>query len=181
MGAARVQLHSDSQLVAEQVEGSYEVRNDRLCRYAEAFMKLKAEFKEVSVQKIPQTENSKADELARLASVVTEWTDEGPITQIAFIAQIDQTELVAELDDWRSPLLNFLQTGATPAGPDQAKILRRRAARFTLVGDQLYRRAFSCPLLKCVGPEDAEYILREAHQGCWKITQGEDRLPGGSY
>ncbi|XP_074576213.1 uncharacterized protein LOC141832648 [Curcuma longa] len=166
MGAARVHLHSDSQLVAQQVEGNYEVRNDRLRRYAEAFVKLKAEFKEVSLQKIPRTENTKADELTRLATSVTEWTNEEPITQIAFIAQIDQSEPVATLDDWRAPLLNFLQSGATPSDPDQAKILRRRAARFTLVGDQLYRRAFSRPLLKCLGPEDAKYVLREAHQGC---------------
>ncbi|XP_074587632.1 uncharacterized protein LOC141843477 [Curcuma longa] len=44
MGAARVHLHSDSQLVAQQVEGNYEVRNDRLRRYAEAFTKLKGKI-----------------------------------------------------------------------------------------------------------------------------------------
>ncbi|XP_074560659.1 uncharacterized protein LOC141816830 [Curcuma longa] len=166
MGAARVQLYSDSQLVAQQVEGTCEVRNDRLRRYSEAFTKLKAEFREVSLLKIPRTENTKADELARLASSMAEWTDEGHIAQISFVAQIDQSEAVSEPEDWRSPLVNFLQTGATPSDPGSAKVLRRRAARFTLIGDQLYRRAFSRPLLKCLGPEDADYVLREAHQGC---------------
>ncbi|XP_074556562.1 uncharacterized protein LOC141812469 [Curcuma longa] len=167
MGAARVQLHSDSQLVAQQVEGGYGIHNDRLRRYAEAFAKIKAEFMEVTLLKIPRTENGKADELARLASSITEWHQEGPITQVSFIAQIDQALTPAELDDWISHLLNFLQTGATPSDPDLAKVLRRRATRFTLVGDQLYRRAFSRPLLKRLGPEDVDYVLREAHQGCY--------------
>ncbi|XP_042444085.1 uncharacterized protein LOC122029211 [Zingiber officinale] len=37
--------------------------------------------------------------------------------------------------------------------------------RFTLVRDQLYKKVFSSPLLKCVGSEDADYILQEVHQG----------------
>ncbi|XP_074589522.1 uncharacterized protein LOC141845354 [Curcuma longa] len=166
MGATRVHLYSDSQLVAQQVEGHYEVHNDRLRRYTEAFTKLKAEFKEVSLLKIPRTENVKADELARLASSLTEWTDEGPVTQIAFVAQIDQSEAVTEPEDWRSPLLNFLKTGVAPSNSDLAKVLRRHVTRFTLVGDQLYRCVFSRPLLKYLGPEDVDYVLREAHQRC---------------
>ncbi|KAG6478323.1 hypothetical protein ZIOFF_061759 [Zingiber officinale] len=41
----------------------------------------------------------------------------------------------------------------------------RRAGRFTLIGDQLYKKAFSRPLLKCVSSEDSAYILQEVHQG----------------
>ncbi|XP_074559143.1 uncharacterized protein LOC141815080 [Curcuma longa] len=166
MGSTKVQLYSDSQLVAQQTDGSYEARNDRMRKYTEAFAQLKAEFKEVSLLKIPRTENTKADGLARLASSMTEWTEEGPITQVAFVAQIDQAEATPQPEDWRSTLITFLQTGITPPDPSSAKVLRRRAARFTLIGDQLYRRAFSRPLLKCLGPEDADYVMREAHQGC---------------
>ncbi|XP_074562424.1 uncharacterized protein LOC141818926 [Curcuma longa] len=72
MGAAQVHLYSDSQLVVQQVEGNYEVRNDRLRRYAETFTKLKADFKEVSLLKIPRNENAKADELVRLTSSMVE-------------------------------------------------------------------------------------------------------------
>ncbi|XP_074557050.1 uncharacterized protein LOC141813039 [Curcuma longa] len=125
MGAAQVQLYSDSQLVSQQVEGSYEIKNDRFRRYAASFIKLRAEFQE-----------------------------------------IDQPPASAKPDDWRTPILVFLKIGETPTDPNEARLLKRRAPRFTLIGDQLYRRAFFKPLLKCLGPEDADYVMREAHQGC---------------
>ncbi|XP_074557021.1 uncharacterized protein LOC141812998 [Curcuma longa] len=86
MGATRVQVHSDSQLVSQQIEGNFKVKNDRLRRYAEAFTKLKAEFTEVNLQKIPRADNSKVDELAIIASSLTEWVAEESIMQFAFIA-----------------------------------------------------------------------------------------------
>ncbi|XP_074556255.1 uncharacterized protein LOC141812107 [Curcuma longa] len=166
MGVTRVQLYSDSQLVSQQVEGSYEIKNDRLRRYVAAFIKWKVEFQEVCLQKIPPAENCKADELAQMASSVTEWADEEPITQVALVVQIDQSSGSNELNDWRTPILTFLPTGETPSDPDQVLLLKRRASRFTMIRDQLYWQTFSRPLLKCLGPEDVGYVMREAHQGC---------------
>ncbi|XP_074586639.1 uncharacterized protein LOC141841992 [Curcuma longa] len=168
VGATRVQVHSDFQLVSQQIEGNFEVKNDRLRRYAEAFTKLKEEFTKVSLQKIPRADNSKADELAKMASSLTEWGGgaDQPIMKIALIAQIDEPTHSTEPIDWRTPLHAFLQKGEFPTDPDQARILRRRASRFTLNGAQLYRRAFSRPLLKCLGPEDVDYVMKEVHQGC---------------
>ncbi|XP_074556031.1 uncharacterized protein LOC141811858 [Curcuma longa] len=154
MGATRVHLHSHSQLVAQQVEGNYEIHSDRLRRYAEAFTKMRTEFAEVTIQKIPRTENSKADELARLASSLSEWYSKEPGPQVSFVAQIepdDQTPALIEPDDWRRPLLDFLRTGATPSDAGLVKTLRRHASRFTIVEEQLYKRSFSRPLLKCLG------------------------------
>ncbi|XP_074573491.1 uncharacterized protein LOC141829917 [Curcuma longa] len=120
MGATRISLYSDSQLVSQQVEGS---------------------------------------------SLSPIRTDDTTTTHIAAVAQIDQLP-ATEKEDWRTPIRVFLETETTPVNPDQARLLKRRASRFTLIEDQLYRRSFSKPLLKCLGPEDADYVLREAHLGC---------------
>ncbi|KAL2232610.1 UNVERIFIED_CONTAM: Gag-Pol polyprotein [Sesamum indicum] len=40
-----------------------------------------------------------------------------------------------------------------------------RAPRFTLVNEQLYKRTVEGPLLKCLDPERAEYVMREIHEG----------------
>ena len=47
----------------------------------------------------------------------------------------------------------------------EAKKVRKKAARFTILNDTLYKRGFSMPYLKCVDEEEAKYILEEIHQG----------------
>ncbi|XP_074562805.1 uncharacterized protein LOC141819389, partial [Curcuma longa] len=71
LGATRVKVYSDSQLVDQQTKGAFEIRNDRLKRYAEAVEGLKTQFQEVTLQKIPRADNHRADELAKLASALT--------------------------------------------------------------------------------------------------------------
>ena len=43
--------------------------------------------------------------------------------------------------------------------------MRKRAARFTILNDILYKRRFSMPYLKCIDEEEAKYILKEIHEG----------------
>jgi len=43
--------------------------------------------------------------------------------------------------------------------------IAKKASRFVLVGDDLYKRGFSTLLLKCVSKSEAEYILKELHHG----------------
>ncbi|GKV40125.1 hypothetical protein SLEP1_g47794 [Rubroshorea leprosula] len=46
-----------------------------------------------------------------------------------------------------------------------AKVIKRRAAHFTVLDNQLYKRAASMPLLRCLTPYEAEYALRKVHEG----------------
>ena len=43
--------------------------------------------------------------------------------------------------------------------------MKKRAARFTILNDVLYKRGFSMPYLKCVDEDEAKYILGEVHGG----------------
>ncbi|CAL8993406.1 unnamed protein product, partial [Prunus brigantina] len=43
--------------------------------------------------------------------------------------------------------------------------VRRRSARYLLLQGTLYRRSYSLPLLRCVSPQQGDYILREIHEG----------------
>ena len=55
--------------------------------------------------------------------------------------------------------------GTLPSDPKEASKLRARSTRFTIHRGTLYKRGFSTPILKCVGKEDANYVLREVHEG----------------
>ncbi|XP_042446637.1 uncharacterized protein LOC122031607 [Zingiber officinale] len=165
VGATKVLLHSDSQLAAQQLNGMFEINSARLRLYAEAFERLKGSFLEVVIQKIPQSKNQVADELAKLASTVISVVVSGPIEQVSLVAHVDRSGGIPLPEDWRTPIIEFLQSGGQLGSREADRTLRKRAARFTLVGEQLYKKAFSRPLLKCVGAEDAEYIIQEVHQG----------------
>ena len=54
--------------------------------------------------------------------------------------------------------------------------MRKRAARFTILNDILYKRGFSMPYLKCVDEEEAKYILKEIHEGVCRDYMGPRSL-----
>ncbi|XP_074559793.1 uncharacterized protein LOC141815815 [Curcuma longa] len=100
VGATKVIIYSDSQLVEQQVRGTFEIRNERLKHYAEAVEGLKTQFQEVTLQKIPRADNHKADELAKLASTLTTWENPDSMVQEQLIAQIDQTLPPSQPENW---------------------------------------------------------------------------------
>ncbi|KAL0313587.1 UNVERIFIED_CONTAM: Gag-Pol polyprotein [Sesamum radiatum] len=66
---------------------------------------------------------------------------------------------------WTTPIVRFLTEGILPEDNKEAGKIKLRSARFVLIDGKLYRRGFSSPLLKCLNPDKAEYVLREVHEG----------------
>ena len=64
-----------------------------------------------------------------------------------------------------TPIISYLQDGHLPQNTEEAKKIKKRAARFTILNDALYKRGFSMPYLKCVDEEEARYILEEIYEG----------------
>ncbi|XP_030940220.1 uncharacterized protein LOC115965174 [Quercus lobata] len=66
---------------------------------------------------------------------------------------------------WTAPLISNLKNGVLPDGKEAARKLKVQAARFVLIKDVLYKRGFSHPYLRCLGTEEADYVMREVHEG----------------
>ena len=66
---------------------------------------------------------------------------------------------------WTSPILSFLWDGRLPPNPEEAKKIQKRAIRFTILTDELYKRGYSQPYLRCIEEEEAKYVLEEVHRG----------------
>ena len=66
-----------------------------------------------------------------------------------------------------TPIISFLQDGRLPQDIEEAKKVRKRTTRFTILNDTPYKRGFSMPYLKCVDEEEAKYILEEIHEGVY--------------
>ncbi|GJV72000.1 reverse transcriptase domain-containing protein [Tanacetum coccineum] len=68
MGIKNLQANVDSRLVANQVNGSYVVKESGMVQYMEKVKTLASNFKEFSIKQVPQSENKKADALSKIAS-----------------------------------------------------------------------------------------------------------------
>ena len=75
MEADQLKVYSDSQLVVKQIEDSYEARGEKMILYLKKVRELLKKFVRVQVRHVPRTENSRADALAKLATVPQEDLD----------------------------------------------------------------------------------------------------------
>ena len=69
--------------------------------------------------------------------------------------------------NWTAPLVSYLKNGVLPDEKEVAIKLKVQAARFVLIKDVLYKRGFSRPYLRCLGMEEANYVMREVHKGTY--------------
>ena len=70
-------------------------------------------------------------------------------------------------------MIQYLKDGMLPEDKKKARLLRLKAARYTLYDNQLYKRGFSTPLLKYVDLDKGNHILQEIHEGvCGNHARG---------
>jgi hypothetical protein len=57
-----------------------------------------------------------------------------------------------ELDpnDWREPIIRYIKNEEEPDVKAAAESIARQSARYTLIGDTLYRRGATGVLMKCI-------------------------------
>ena len=87
---------------------------------------------------------------------------------------------------WATPIYKYLQDGILPDDRNESRKIQRQAARFALFDGQLLKRSYSGPYLKCITPEEAQYVLAELHEGeCGNHSEGRSlasrALTAGSY
>ena len=137
--------------------------------YLKRVRELLKKFVRVQVRHVPRTDNSRADTLAKLETAPQEDLDRRvPVKHLiepSVDINSDEVLLVMTAPSWMDPFWDYLLNGTLLSDPNEASKLRARSARFVLLRGTLYKRGFSAPLLKCVGKEDSNYVLREVHEG----------------
>ena len=87
-----------------------------------------------------------------------------------------QTFPVHTCSGWIDPILSFLRDGRLPPNPEEAKKIQKQVAPFTVLNDELYKRVFSQPYLRCIEEDDARYVLEEVHGGVCGDHMGHKSL-----
>ena len=169
MEADQLEVCSDSQSVVNQIEDDYEAKGEKMIRYLKKVRELLKKFVRVQGRHIPRMENSWADTLAKLATASQEDLDRRvPVEHLMEpLVDVSSNEVlpIMTASRWMDPIWDYLLNEILPSDPKEASKLRARSARFALWLGTLYKQGFSAPLLKCIGKEDANYVLREVHEG----------------
>ena len=76
------------------------------------------------------------------------------------------------------PNKDYIIDGLLPDNLKKASKLRTRSARFTMHKGSLYKRGFFTPIFKCIAGKDADYVLREVHEGVCRNHIGARTLTG---
>lgn len=127
-----------------------------------------ARFVAVEVEQVPRIENYWADILARMAA-----TSNAKMHRTVPVETKTRLSIVQEVEvmclgtkaSWMDPIIAYIRDRTLPADKRQARKLRLQAARYTLIDGLLYRRGYTLPLLQCFTNEEADYVLREIHEG----------------
>ncbi|GAU35488.1 hypothetical protein TSUD_384430 [Trifolium subterraneum] len=169
--AEEIRIFTDSQLVASQVSGEYQTKEERLLEYLNLIRAKLAKFKETEVKHVPREHNTRADVLSKLASTRRKKAGNQSLIQETLTKpSIEKTAEVMHIcavdeQSWMSPVYNFLKSNTLPVDAKEATKIQKRACSYVLLDDKLYRRGFSIPLLKCVEEARVEFILQEIHEG----------------
>nr|XP_025631518.1 uncharacterized protein LOC112726369 [Arachis hypogaea] len=165
VGATRLEICSDSQVVTSQVNGSYQAKDSLLQKYLEKVKNLSQKFEEVTVHHVPRERNTRADLLSKLAS-----TKPGEGNRSLIQGMTREPAVTLHLSrlgsSWLDPITSFLESGKVPDDEKDAAKLRREAAKYAVIQGQLFKKGLNQPLLKCLHPDQTDYVLREVHEGC---------------
>ena len=73
-------------------------------------------------------------------------------------------------------MISYLKTGVLPDEKGATRKLKVQVSQFVLIKDVLYKRGFFRLYLRCLGQEEADYMMREVHKGICKNHLGARSL-----
>ncbi|XP_050365410.1 uncharacterized protein LOC126783920 [Argentina anserina] len=156
-GATSINVFSDSQLVVNQITGSFTAKDEQLAAYLAYATTLLKRFEFYHINQIPRANNARADSLARLATTQPHQCHKDTRVEILHHPSIHQTlqqicQIERDQASWMDEIVAFKCNGKLPEDETMAKQLRRRAVRYYLRNNTLYRQgllnAFSRPQVR---------------------------------
>ncbi|GKC38167.1 reverse transcriptase domain-containing protein [Tanacetum coccineum] len=176
MGVKSIVAKLDSRLVANQINGLYKTKEQSMTQYLEKAKALIDSFKTFSIEQVPRSKNKKADALSKFASTSFTHLTKQVLVETLKRKSIEEKEILAVVEEegycWMSPLIEYLMEGTLPKEAKKARAIKIKARQCTLINDVLYKKSFLEPWLRCVGPTQAEYVVREIHEGSYGMHSG---------
>ncbi|GJW29257.1 reverse transcriptase domain-containing protein [Tanacetum coccineum] len=146
MGVKNLQANVDSRLVANQVNGSYVAKESGMIQYLKKVKTLASNFKEFSIKQVPRSENKKADALSKIASTSFAHLSKQVLVEELKEKSINEKEVLAIVEEeeqtWMTPIYEYLIKEILSEDKKKARVVRRKASRYTIINGTLYKKSF---------------------------------------
>jgi hypothetical protein len=183
MGAKNVEVRSDSQVVVSHVQGLAEAQGEKMIQYLNKVREYQSNFNKTTMTKIPWEENLQADALSKMGSgtgpdVKTSTNEVVVQTEPSIIPKLEMMEVEERSTDpeWATDVVQYLRHRSLPEDKLLSRKVKMHSARYVLIGGVLYWRGYTEPLLKCLTNSEAEYVLKEIHEGVCGNHSGSQML-----
>jgi len=182
VGVKTLTCKTDSKLTVGHLNDEFQIKDPILLQYYHLVRAvIQFAFERVCIEHIPRTDNIRADILSKLASTKLKSRHRSLLQQTLSTPSITHTcqnlthapienTTPSQSHNWTTPYIQYLKTGNPPQDADKTWLAK--AARYTMIGNDLYKRGYDQPLLKCVTAEQAQYIIKELHEGIYGYHSG---------
>ncbi|XP_071695078.1 uncharacterized protein [Rutidosis leptorrhynchoides] len=150
--------------------------DSQLVKYLQLLKELAVWFEHFELAQVPRSQNKKADALRKLAALTFShfqkqvWVEELPSKSIDNDLMV--ASIVEEMPNWMEPILQYIRSDILPSDNREARLVRERAPMYIIQNDILYRKSYCGPMMRCVGPIEAEMIIDEVHNGSCALHSG---------
>ncbi|XP_022013915.1 uncharacterized protein LOC110913388 [Helianthus annuus] len=169
MKVQKLEVFIDSLRVSSQVNDSYIAKEPNMKKYKEKSKELMNTFQTCTIKQIPRFQNKKAGALSKLASLTFAHLTKKVLVEVLKAPSIDEMEVqdvITEEDpNWMTPIKKFLRNGELPGDQTEAERVKIKARQYVLQGEILYKKGYLAPFLRCLGPEQSQYLVKEIHEG----------------
>ncbi|GJU99924.1 reverse transcriptase domain-containing protein [Tanacetum coccineum] len=176
MEVKHIEAFVDSKLVANQINNLYQTKEETMQLYLRKAKDLTTRFRSFSITQVPRSQNKQADALSKMASMSFAHLTKKVLVEIIPCKSIEEIEVMAIVeeggDTWMTPIIEYLENGTLPKEKGKARRLRARPRQYVMLEGTLYRKSFLGPWLRCVGLEQAKYVIREIHKGSYSMHSG---------
>ncbi|GJT62971.1 reverse transcriptase domain-containing protein [Tanacetum coccineum] len=171
-----IQESVDSKLVANQVLRTYIAKEENMIKYLEKVKSIVSGFASFLISQVPRSHNKKADALSKIESTSLAHLSKQVLVEVLQEKSIQEQEVAVVVEEegptWITPITEYLKDEVLSDDKKGANKLRIKARQYQLMDEILYRRSFLRSWLRCVGPLQADYMIREIHEGSCSMHAG---------
>ena len=145
-------------------------------QYRGKVIELAGSFQRFRISHIPRAQNKKADALSKLVAVQFDHLSKEVLVEVLNESSVEAREVHMIVEEegptWMTPIHNYLEKRILPEDPVEARTIKEKIKNYTMEDGVLYKKSYLVPLMRCVGPLQANYIIREVHMGSCGMHDG---------